>query len=57
MPIFNYRCSVCGREDERLVHRRDLQHTCKLCGGVMIKIPSKSSFILKGDGWTGKENE
>ena len=53
MPIYKYRCPHCKLEVESLRIPGTKTLSCP-CGGAMIKIPSKSNFILKGNGWTEK---
>ena len=53
MPIYEFCCPACGVK-ERLLKMKDSklkQITCDECGRLMIKIPSASSFELKGGGW------
>lgn len=53
MPIYEFCCPACGVK-ERLLKIEDSklkQLTCDECGRLMIKIPSVSSFELKGGGW------
>jgi len=52
MPIYEYRCTVCGADTEVLqrIHDKPLK-TCTHCGGGLEKLISRSSFQLKGAGW------
>lgn len=57
MPIYEYRCSVCGTTEEHLVNA-DSNETffCPRCkkpnfDRVMVRIISASNFQLKGGGW------
>ena len=57
MALYTYRCSECGLDFEQYQSIKDLPGaTCPKCGKVtahrLINIPY---FILKGDGWPGKE--
>lgn len=52
MPIYEYRCSSC-RGITEAIQRMDeapLQE-CPSCAGPLVRIVSKTSFILKGEGW------
>jgi putative FmdB family regulatory protein len=53
MPIFEFRCKDCGHEQEKLLQRVALHQTvwCDNCGGQMERVPSASSFVLKGAGF------
>ncbi len=52
MPIYEYRCSKCGKTFEALqsVSAAPLRK-CIHCQGKAKKIVSRSSFQLKGKGW------
>jgi putative FmdB family regulatory protein len=57
MPIYEYRCPACEEEFERVLkfdQYKDPQD-CPVCGVVANKLVSETSFVLKGDGWPGKE--
>jgi|10_taG_2_1085330.scaffolds.fasta_scaffold00073_31 putative FmdB family regulatory protein len=62
MPIFEYRCALCGHRKELL--QRSFESSAPVCphctsmrGGktrvtsVMVRVISKASFSLKGSGW------
>jgi putative FmdB family regulatory protein len=53
MPIYEYRCSVCGFECEYLQKVSDAPlTTCPNCGKETFdKLISVTQFQLKGDGW------
>lgn len=56
MPIYEYRCEACGKEEERLQKIGDDAPQCNdaRCarhGQPMIKKVSRTSFELKGSGW------
>lgn len=56
MAIYDYKCENCEFEKE-IVHgmSETPQISCDLCGGTMHKmIPKSFNFVLKGDGWAGK---
>ncbi len=48
MPIYEYTCTKCKRIVEVLQKANDPPPQCH---GVMKKLISKNSFILKGTGW------
>lgn len=53
MPIYEYRCSECGFQDEFLQKHSDpLMTTCPSCGKESLrKLLSAAGFQLKGSGW------
>jgi len=54
IPIYEFKCKVCGCVKENLIpmsHSYINKMKCSDCGGDAIKIPSVSSFELKGGGW------
>ena len=53
MPIYEYRCRVCGFEKEYLQKLSDAPITdCPSCGKAeMAKLVSAAGFQLKGSGW------
>ena len=52
MPIYEYRCSACGKVSEILQRGNDKPlKKCPECSGAVEKIVSRSSFQLKGTGW------
>src|SRR6516164_555341 len=53
MPIYEYRCSSCGREHEALQKLSDPALTiCPACGHpTLVKLVSAAGFQLKGSGW------
>ncbi len=52
MPVYEYRCSACGKTFEKLQKFSDppLQN-CPSCSGNVSKIISPCTFHLKGQGW------
>lgn len=56
MPTYEYECPSCGEWFEKFlsITSSDDPQTCS-CGSVGEKRISPPNFILKGDGWTGKE--
>lgn len=53
MPIYEYRCSECGFQDEFLQKHSDpLMTVCPSCGKEALKkLLSAAGFQLKGSGW------
>jgi putative FmdB family regulatory protein len=53
MPIYEYRCSSCGHQQEYLQKLSDPPHTkCVKCGAeALTKMVTAAGFQLKGSGW------
>ena len=52
MPIYEYQCKECGHEVEVIQPAGGGgKPRCDECGGVMKRLISATSFILKGEGW------
>ena len=53
MPIYEYRCSQCGHQQEFLQKLSDPPHTrCSQCGQESFsKMVTAAGFQLKGSGW------
>jgi putative FmdB family regulatory protein len=53
MPIYEYRCGVCGHQLEALQKLSDSPLTdCPACGKAHLsKLVSAAGFQLKGSGW------
>jgi putative FmdB family regulatory protein len=52
MAIYEYKCKKCGRLTEVFQKITDPPiKKCEFCGGKLIKLISKNSFILLGNGW------
>ena len=53
MPIYEYRCAVCGHQDEHLQKVSDTPlSVCPACGkSEYRKQLSAAGFQLKGTGW------
>ncbi len=53
MPIYEYRCTECGHELEKLQKLSDPPLVeCPACGmAAMTKLISAAGFRLKGGGW------
>ena len=52
MPTYEYQCDKCGRtfEVRQRISAPPLK-TCETCGGVVRRLISSTTFILKGEGW------
>jgi putative FmdB family regulatory protein len=53
MPIYEYRCSACGFEQDALQRMADAPLVdCPSCGKpALVKLVSAAGFHLKGSGW------
>lgn len=52
MPIYEYKCTKCGKEFELIQKFSDKPvKKCPDCSGKVEKLISQSSFVLKGTGW------
>jgi putative FmdB family regulatory protein len=52
MPIFEYECDKCGYITEKLIIGKEDKDKVKcICGKIMKKLVSKSSFKLNGPGF------
>ena len=52
MPIYEYKCSDCGKHFEIFQKISDKPLTeCKECKGTLSKLISNCAFHLKGNGW------
>jgi putative FmdB family regulatory protein len=53
MPIYEYRCSNCGHQQEFLQKLSEAPHTrCTKCGQeTFSKMVTAAGFQLKGSGW------
>lgn len=53
MPIYEYRCTACGHDLEKLQRLGDLPLTdCPACGKAKLRrLVSAAGFRLKGSGW------
>lgn len=52
MPVYEYECLSCGKTHE--VHQRFSDNPlieCPDCKGLVRKLISRTSFVLKGSGW------
>lgn len=52
MPIYEYHCSGCNKDQEIIQKISDpILTVCPACGGQLTKKLSLSAFQLKGSGW------
>ncbi len=52
MPIYSYRCTECGAEEEHLQKVSDPPvENCSACGGKLVKRITGTNFKLVGGGW------
>ena len=52
MPIYEYKCLICGTHIEKMQRVTDDPLTvCENCGGKLEKQWSRSGFQFKGEGW------
>ena len=52
MPIYEYKCTECGKEFEEFHNiTDDTIPSCKFCKGKAKRLISNCSFHLKGTGW------
>jgi putative FmdB family regulatory protein len=59
VPTYSYRCDSCGFEFDKIlpISRYDDPQDCPECSvGPARKILTATNFILRGDGWAGKNN-
>ncbi len=53
MPVYEYRCTSCGKEFEYQQRMSDPEKTtCEACGKEALeRLISRTAFSLKGGGW------
>lgn len=53
MPIYEYECPKCGRvfEEWGKAAESHREEPCPVCGTPSKRVMSRTSFVLKGDGW------
>lgn len=52
MPIYEYRCTSCGKTIEAIQKFSDAPlRRCEHCDGPLEKLVSRTAFHLKGGGW------
>lgn len=60
MPTYSYKCEACGEQFDKIlpIARYKDPQNCPSCGEGPAKrvITAGAGFILKGDGWAGKNN-
>jgi len=56
MPTYTYHCDACDHPFEKILRMSQYAdpQDCPECGGAARKTVSPVGFVLKGDGWTGK---
>ncbi len=56
MPYYEYGCRSCGHEqEEKHSITEEPVIKCSECGKRMVRNISGMGFVLKGDGWTGRD--
>ena len=55
MPVYEYKCEVCGevRREIRPAENRREPSTCA-CGGAAALIPSRPARFQRGPGWKAR---
>jgi putative FmdB family regulatory protein len=58
MPIYSYECRTCSTSFDRSVSRSEhsAPQQCE-CGGEGVRVVGDVGFVLKGDGWAGKNQK
>jgi putative FmdB family regulatory protein len=52
MPIYEYRCTQCGRRTEAFQKVSEPALVkCRFCGGALKKLLSPPAIQFKGNGW------
>ena len=51
MPIYEYQCTSCGHDFDKLQKIGADAPPCPKCAGEVRKKVSASAFVLKGSGW------
>jgi putative FmdB family regulatory protein len=52
MPIYEFKCTRCEKEQEKIVPVDTIQISCPYCGGMASKkLSVPGGFQLKGTGW------
>lgn len=51
MPIYEYQCTTCGHDFDKLQKIGADAPPCPECGAAVRKKVSASAFVLKGSGW------
>lgn len=52
MPLYDYKCTACGRTTE-VRHGFDHKHAdpCPYCGGVLARVFNPAPIVFKGSGF------
>ncbi len=57
MPLYEYRCTVCGLRFERRQHFDDPPiEVCPECGGKVVRLIQPAGVIFKGSGFYVTDN-
>ena len=51
MPLYEYQCPACRREQELLLRIDHLTPCCPACHKKMRRKISRTNFALRGGGW------
>lgn len=56
MPVYAYKCEDCRISFDRMLALKDYKspQNCPSCGEIAVKAVTPIGFVLKGDGWAGK---
>jgi putative FmdB family regulatory protein len=56
MPQYQYQCPSCNTKIviDKPIKNLNRKEFCSKCSRQMIRVPSASNFVLKGNGWTPK---
>ena len=56
MPVYSYKCKSCDSSFDRILPVKEYNQPqeCETCGGETTKLVTPVDFVLKGDGWPGK---
>lgn len=55
MPVYKYRCMICGYTFDHSQHMQDEPLTkCPKCSGKLERVPQPTAIIFRGTGW-GKD--
>lgn len=59
MPVYAYNCQTCEKPFEKRlrISSYDEPQSCPFCDSTDVeRVMSQTSFILRGDGWAGKNH-
>ena len=52
MPLYDYRCTVCGKETEIRHGFNDTNaEPCPHCGGALVRVFNPAPIVFKGSGF------